>query len=150
MTGEDQARLLRRAEDWLRQYEVPLARVAQIKGIMRFESHYPAYRRFVCGPSSTVLVQHVRPVHDLEAAALKVLNPFTMSPPGTLEWDVFDRMGRFLGVVALPGTEVVDRWAPQRFVRDDETGQWYFYSVSADEHGAEQVVAWRLDGEVPD
>ena len=29
------------------------------------ENTYPAYRRFVCGPMATALVQHVRPLRDL-------------------------------------------------------------------------------------
>jgi hypothetical protein len=150
MTDEDQSVLLQRTDELLQQYNVPLEQMAAIKSTIRFEGHYPAYRRFVCGPSSTVLVQHVRALRDLDANEQKELDPRDMSPVGTLDWDVFDREGRYLGVVALPGTDAVGYYAPPRFVRDQATGTWYCYSVWRDEVDVEYVVAWRLDGQVPD
>jgi hypothetical protein len=150
MTDEDQSVILRRWEELFQQYQVPLERAAERRATFRFEDSYPAYRRFICGPGATVLVQHVRPVRDLTADERKELSPGAGGLPGTLEWDVFDSAGRYLGAAAFPGTDWVAGWRNARFVRDASTGIWYMYSVWSDEQDVEHVLAWRLDGEVPD
>jgi hypothetical protein len=149
MTDEDQSIIVRRVDEVLQQYEVPLERAAAIKSTLRFESTYPAYRRFICGPAATLLVQHVRPLRDLTADERKELNPGWTAPRGTAEWDVLDREGRYLGVATLPGTDLLLGRAP-RFVRDAETGTWYMYSVWSDELDVEYVLGWRIEGNIPD
>jgi hypothetical protein len=150
LTEDDRSIIVRRWDGVFRQYQVPPERAAAIRSSLRFESTYPAYRRFICGPAATVLVQHLRPVRDLTADERREFNPGWTRPTGTLEWDVFDSEGRYLGAAALPGTDAVAAIRTGRFVRDADTGTWYMYTVWSDEQDVEYVVAWRLDGRVPD
>jgi hypothetical protein len=150
MTDEDQSIITRRWDEVLQRYQVPLERVAEIKATLRFESTYPAYRRFICGPSATVLVQHVRPIRDLTADERKELPVGPGGLPGTLEWDVFDSAGRYVGTAAFPGTDWVAGWRNARFVQDRTTGTWYMYSVWSDEEDVEHLLAWRIEGDMPD
>jgi hypothetical protein len=150
MTDEDRSIIERCWDEVFRQYQVPLGRAAEIRASLRFEATYPAYRRFICGPAATVLVQHVRPVRDLTANERKELPSWPGGLPGTLEWDVFDSAGRYMGAAAFPGTDWVAGWRNARFVRDETTDNWYMYSVWSDEQDVEYVLAWRLDGRIPD
>ncbi len=150
MTDEDQSIIVRRWDEVFQQYQVPLDRAAAIKATLRFESTYPAYRRFICGPATTVLVQHVRPVRDLTGDERKQLPVGPGGLPGTLEWDVFDSEGRYLGTAAFPGTDWVAGWRNAKFFHDAATGAWYMYSVWSDELDVEYVLAWRIDGAMPD
>jgi len=111
------------------------AEAAWWKSRMRFEEIYPAWRRFVCGPAGSLLVQRVRPVREFTVANL----PLGALPPGG-EWEAFDREGRFLGVVHLP-TE------PHRhaFYRDPD-GNWLMAGIETDELEVEFLGTWRIDG----
>ncbi|MDH3459355.1 MAG: hypothetical protein OER90_21135 [Gemmatimonadota bacterium] len=150
MTDADHSIIEDRIDEMLQQYQVPLARANEFKATLRFESTYPAYRRLVCGPSTTVLVQHVRPVRDLTKDERKDLPTYMTGLPGTVEWDVFDRTGRYLGIAAIPGTDWVAGWRNPRFVRDHTSGTWYAYSVWSDTLDVEYVVAWQLEGNMPE
>lgn len=149
LTAEDQSIITRRWDEVFQEYQVPLERAAAIKSTFRFESTYPAYRRIICGPAGTVIVQHVRPLRDLTANEQKQWSPWWPGPRGSAEWDVFDNEGRYLGVATLPGTDLILGRVP-RFVRDAETGTWYMYTVWSDELDVQYVVGWRMDGRMPD
>ena len=71
-------------------------------------------------------------------------------PPGRPEWDVFDREGRYLGVVDIPGTEFLSNVPRIHFHKDAASGTWYVYSVVFDELGVQYIVGWRIDGRMPD
>jgi hypothetical protein len=149
MTDEDQSIIRQRWNEELQRYpNTAPERVAALKSSLRFESTYPAYRRFTCGPGATVLVQHMRPVRDLLPEEREKLPIGARWLPGAAEWDVFDPEGRYLGVAVLPGTDWVAGWRDPRFVRA-ASGTWYIYSVWSDEQDVEYVRAWRLDGNVP-
>ncbi len=150
MTDEDQSVIVHRWDEVFQQRQVPPERAAAFKSTLRFESSYPAYRRFICGPAATVIVQHVRPVRDLTAAERKEFRVDTAGLPGTLEWDVFDSEGRYLGAAAFPGTDWAAGRRTPRFVQDATTGTWYMYSVWSDELDVHYVLAWRIDGRMPD
>lgn len=111
------------------------AEAAWWKSRMRFEELYPAWRRFVCGPAGSLLVQRIRPVREFTVANL----PLGALPPGG-EWEAFDREGRFLGVVHLP-TE------PHRhaFYRSP-AGDWLMAGIETDELDVEFISIWRIDG----
>jgi hypothetical protein len=96
-------------------------------------------------------VQRVRPVRDLDAQEQKEIPLGSCSvPPGSLEWDVFDRVGRYLGIVVIPGTELVAVSPRCRFFQDRTTGTWYMYTTWSDEMGVQYVVRWRVDGRMPE
>lgn len=100
-TDRDASLLMQRLESVLREYDVPPERIGQIKSAVHFEDTYPAYHRFVCGPYGTVWVQHVKPIRSLNEDELKDFD-VRADPPPAPDWDVFDREGRYLGIVTLP------------------------------------------------
>lgn len=74
----------------------------------------PAYQAVAWGPLGTIWVQHVKPASRLDAQELKV---YQERP--SADWDVFDREGRFLGVVMMPA-----RFRPMVFRDDRIYGLW--------------------------
>jgi hypothetical protein len=151
MTDEDRSVFIRRWDEYLQDNGVPAERAAEIKSSVRFADTYSAFTRFTCGPAGTLLVQRVRPVRDLDVQEQKEIPLGSFSvPPGSLEWDVFDRAGRYLGVVVIPGTELVAVPPRCRFLQDRATGSWYMYSTWSDEMGVQYVVRWRVDGRMPE
>ncbi len=140
--GEEDRRILMEAIDrMLENAGVPLQRASEIKSRTSFESDYPAFRRFVSGPGGTLLVQQLRPLTDLTDEELEGLNPGSGRPPGSRSWDVFDREGRYLGVLT---------WPPDffgiRFEWDEATGTWINYGIATDDLDVQYVVAWRVRG----
>jgi hypothetical protein len=151
MTDEDRSVFMRRWDGYLQDNGVPAERAAEIKSTVRFADTYAAFTRFTCGPAGTLLVQRVRPVRDLDEQEQKELPLGTFSvPPGSLEWDVFDRAGRYLGIVVIPGTDLVAVSPRCRFFQDRATGSWYMYTTWSDEMGVQYVVRWRVDGRMPE
>ncbi|MCK5448338.1 MAG: hypothetical protein KAJ13_12500 [Gemmatimonadetes bacterium] len=136
-TDRDRSLLLGRLEDQLREDGVPQGRVAQLKSAFHFEDTYPAFRRFLSGPLGTVWVQHVRPLTALSDDELENWNAFSLRPPGAPEWDVFDREGRYLGVVIIP-----PQFDP-RFKGDKIYGIW------EDELEVQHVLITRIEGLPP-
>lgn len=150
MTDEDRSVMMRRWDETLQENRVSAERAAEIKSSLSFADSYPAYCLFICGPSATTLVQRVRPLRDLSASEKQEIRIWLARPPGAAEWDVFDRDGRYLGAAVIPGTAWSNTWRMLRFFRDRASGTWYMYSVWSDEQDVEYVVAWRLDGYIPE
>jgi len=151
MTEKDRSVFIERWDEYLHDIGVPAERAAEIRSSVRFGDTYPAFTRFTCGPAGTLLVQRVRPVRDLDVQEQKEIPLGSFSvPPGSLEWDVFDRAGRYLGIVVIPGTELVAVPPRCRFSQDRATGRWYMYSTWSDEMGVQHVVRWRVDGRMPE
>jgi hypothetical protein len=146
ITDEDRSVLIGLWDAMLRENRVPAQRAAEIKSGIRFAGAYPAFSWYACGPEATLLVQRVRPVRDLDAEELKAIRLSFGRAPGSSEWDVFDREGRYLGGVVIPGTEWANTVPRLFFFRDRANGSWYMYSLWRDELDVEYVVAWRIDG----
>jgi len=151
ITEEDRSAFMERWEEYLRENSVPADRWAEIKSAIDFSDAYPAYVYFGSGPAGTLLVERVRPVRDLgieERTDLLVHQQYV--PPGSSEWDVFDREGRYLGSVVIPGSDWIKNVSPLRFFQDaDAAGTWYLYSIWSDELDVQYVVRWRIDGRMP-
>ena len=151
MTDEDRSLFLWRWDELLRENSVPADRWEEIKSRISFADTYMPYAWFGMGPVGTLLVQRVWPVRDLDEEGRKdFLLDQQYVPPGSSEWDVFDKEGRFLGAVAIPGSEFLSTVPLFRFFQDAATGTWYVYSVVADELDVEYIVGWRIDGRMPE
>jgi hypothetical protein len=139
LTGDDQKVVF----DWIdrtaQRNGVPKDRVAAAKSRLWFESTYPAYTRFVCGPAGTLLVQRVLPLRELTEAQLENFN-LGERPPGSDDWDVFDHEGRYLGVAPLPTP-------PHRhaFTRD-ASGQWFMGGLERGDLDVPFASVWRIEG----
>jgi|GEM_PF-2221190 len=149
ITDEDRSVMLRSWDEYLRENRVAADRWAEIKSALRFADTFPPYRLSFYGPAATLLAQRVRPLRDLGAEEQKEIRPRVVYPPGSPEWDVFDREGRYLGAVVIPGTEFPERSGFFRFFQDRATGTWYMVSIWEDELDLQYIVRWRIDGRMP-
>jgi hypothetical protein len=149
LTEEDRAVMMTRWDQLAEQYNIPPGQAEQIKSTVHFEDRYPAYARFACGPAGTLMMQRFRPLCELREEEASQIRYNLGRPPGATVWDVFDRDGRYLGAVDLPGTEWVGTVSPVLFVQDRATDTWYMYSTWSDELDVQYVVSWRLDGPMP-
>ena len=150
ITDADRGAFMERWEEFLRENSVPADRWSEIESAIDFSDTYPAYVYFGSGPAGTLLVERVRPVHELDEGELKDLQVNQQYvPPGSSEWDVFDERGRYLGPVVIPGSEWIKNVSPLRFFYDDATDSWYMYSIWSDELDVQYIVRWRIDGRMP-
>jgi hypothetical protein len=131
--------MLRRIDVMAQESGAPPERVSEYKSRLRFTSTYPAYRRFVCGPAGTVLIQRIRPLRALNEQEFENLGT-GVRPPGADEWDVFDREGRYLGVAPLPVP-------PHRhaFTRDT-AGVWLMCGLERGEFDVPYAAVWQIEG----
>ncbi|MCK5448107.1 MAG: hypothetical protein KAJ43_08175 [Gemmatimonadetes bacterium] len=98
----EQAACMDLLESVWKRWDVSPTQMALWKSTTHFEEFYPAFRSFMNGPRGTLWVQQVRPTSDLtpeEVASESGVYPW---PYGSTDWDVFDREGRYLGVVEKP------------------------------------------------
>lgn len=139
-TEQDEQSFLSRFNAIMEEGGVDPGYVATVRSRFRFPSVYPAYRRFVCGPAGTLLVQQIQPFRDMSEPELGTVEIDGERPPGSDKWDVFDHHGRYLGVLLLPTN-------PQRnaFTRDS-TGAWLMVGVDPGEFGEPYVALWRIEG----
>jgi hypothetical protein len=149
LTEEVRSVILGRYDQLLQERSVPSEQAAVVKSRVRFTETYPQYSHFVCGPAGTLIVQRVLPFSQMTEQERRSILLTTRRPPGALEWDVFDRDGRYLGPVEIPGTQSVDVMRNPYFAQDRTTGTWYMYSIWADELDVQYVVGWRIDGPMP-
>lgn len=105
--------------------------LARIRQAYRFAEFYPAFAAMQDGPQGTLWVQHIQSPSEVPEGT--EWNP--MQDIGARDWDVFDREGRFLGVVAMP-----ERFAP-RLLRGE-----YIYGVWRDELDVQYVKRLRIVG----
>jgi hypothetical protein len=89
----------------------------RLAGVVKFGDYLPAYAALQAGPDGTLWVQHLRAASQLTAEERRAYNP--LEDAGDRAWDVFDREGRFLGVVAMPS-----RFTPRVFRGDRVYGVW--------------------------
>jgi hypothetical protein len=112
-----------------------LGEAAAYKSRVRFEDTYPAWKRFVCGPEGSILVQRVLTVSE----SYPEVNTGLGLPLGG-EWDAFDKEGRYLGLVSLPAEP--HRHAFARLA----AGDWVMIGVETDEMDIEYVGVWKVEG----
>jgi hypothetical protein len=127
MTDADRLLFLWRWDELFRENSVPADRWAEIKSRITFADAYPPYAWFNMGPGGTLLVQRVWPVRDLGEEGRK---DFSLDqqyvPPGSTEWDVSDKQGRYLGAVTIPGSDFISTVPRMRFHQDAATGTWMY------------------------
>ncbi len=131
VTGDDQDAvkdLLRRA--WS-DAGVPAQAVTQLMSRVQFAEHYPAFAQMIAGFDGSIWIQHIQAPSKLPPEAREGFNP--QYDLASREWDVFDRDGRYLGIVAMPL-----RFQPVRFVGDR------IYGVQRDELDVQYVVVLKL------
>ena len=133
-TSEDRDVIMTRFENMWMEYEVPPARIAQLKSRIHFSDTYPAWQRFTCGPEGSLWVQQNLPYSELSADARKDLF-IGYDPVAAHRWDVFDREGRYLGVVEEPEGFI---W--YRTVDDTMYGIW------KDELDVQHLMGLRIEG----
>lgn len=126
------------------------AMATQLRSNVHFTDTYPHYSRVTCGPAGTLIVQRVRPLRQLREEESSRIPIDLGRPPGSLQWDVFDREGHYLGRAELPGTAWVANAIAPTFVQDGDTGTWYMYTAWSDEQDVQYVIGWRIDGPIPD
>jgi hypothetical protein len=99
----------------------PAAAVDQQLQAVRFAENYPLFGLMFLGPEETLWVQRVQSARDMaeEAGEEAEYSPFDPQDIGSAEWDLFDREGRYLGVVALP-----ERYSPRAIHGDHIYGVW--------------------------
>jgi hypothetical protein len=111
--GDKQAFLKLLREMW-GQAGVPAEAMDMLVQSVSFAEFYPAFSNLIGGPEGTLWVQRVRTAADVGEGV--EFNPQDMGSP---QFDVFDRNGRYLGVVTLP-----DRFNPSRIIGDRIYGIW--------------------------
>jgi hypothetical protein len=114
----------------LRAPQTPPEQIRGFVNLVEFGSEYPAFAQLMAGPNGTLWVQHVLTPADIEAAG-----GFDIASGGAPRWDVFDRDGRYLGVVTLPM-----KFTPHRVKRHD------IYGVSRDSLDVQRVVRLTVQG----
>lgn len=113
-------------------------RVEELLGAMHFTETYPAFVTLQCGPRGSIWVQPARPVSALSEEERE---EFWVGPDAeaAAHFDVFDRQGRYLGVIPLPA----GFWPKGRFRGDHLFGRW------TDSLGVEYVKVLEVDGLPP-
>jgi hypothetical protein len=133
VTEQDQAAVMGVMERrWAAAPSVTEEMKARLRSRWSFADVYPAYQSLAFGPAGTIWVQRVKLVSEFSDDELE-----NWQNARSAEWDVFDRDGRLLGVVAMP-----PRFTPMQF-RGDE-----IYGVARDESGVEYVVRLRVSGDL--
>jgi hypothetical protein len=134
-TGADRDMLLRRLDLIAERRGWSTADAAARKSRLRFEDQYPSWRRFVCGPAGSIMVQRVRRLTEFAVEDVGLAD----RPPGG-DWEIFDREGRFLGIAPLPVE-------PHRhaFARGGD-GTWLMVGQELDELEVPYVGVWRIEG----
>lgn len=106
---------------------LPAQAIAQLMTGVHFAQNYPAYAQIIGGTDGSIWVQHIQAPSKLSPEQRKAFN--LQYDLAAREWDVFDRDGRFLGVVTMP-----QRFQPVQFVGDK------IYGIQRDELDVQYVV----------
>lgn len=114
VTEADQTAIINVIKELWEQAGVPPQMMDQLVQSISFGDYYPAFANILGGPNGSIWLQRVRTAADVEEGA-----DFNPQDAGAPDWDVFDRNGRYLGVVTLP-----DRFAPARLHGDLLYGVW--------------------------
>ena len=110
----------------------PPEAVQQFVNSMKFEEQYPAFAQVLGGVDGSIWVQGIRTPSSVDIEDRKSFNPqYDLLSP---DWDVFDREGRYLGVVQMP-----PRFQPVKFVGST------IYGIQRDELDVQYVVKLAID-----
>lgn len=111
----------------------PPQALEQLRSIISFGEHMPAFSAILSGPQETIWVQHIQSAGDLSEEELADFD--MIQDAGAPEWDVFDADGRYLGIVTMP-----PRFTPRGFHGDNIYGVW------RDELDVQYVTRMRIVG----
>lgn len=109
---------------------MPEAVAAQMEQAVQFEANWPALAALFPGPDGSLWVQRVDPEGSLDPSAFQDLQNFQFGSPS---WDVFDREGRYLGILQMP-----EGFAPRHFEGEA------VYGLHTDDLGIQRVARYRL------
>jgi hypothetical protein len=112
--------------------QAPPEQVNQFLSMVKFAEYYPAFAGIAGGPEGSIWVQQLQTAGSLPADQREGYNP--QQDIGSPRWDVFDREGRYLGVVTMPA-----RFQPVRFLGDK------IYGIQRDELDVQYIVVLHLD-----
>jgi len=112
---------------------VPPSRLEENHRRVSFAETFPAFYSFEVGIDGSLWVQPVQAPGELSDEQIDLYN--FIEDFGASGWEVFDREGRFLGVVNMP-----PRFQPRLFVDD------LIYGVARDELDVQNVVVLRVRG----
>lgn len=112
---------------------VPPEQKEMIKSTFGFADYFPAFLQFLEGPRGSLWVQRVQVPTEMTPEEQETWNP--LLDLGAADWDVFDRDGRYLGVVAMP-----HRFTPITFEGD------LIYGVWRDDLDVQYVKVLRITG----
>jgi len=115
---------------------VPPSRLQENHQRVSFAKTFPAFYAFEVGFDGSLWVQPVRAPGDLSDEEIDRYN--FLEDFGASGWEVFDRNGRFLGIVSMP-----PRFQPRLFVDD------LIYGVQRDGLDVQYVVRLRLEPGLP-
>jgi len=129
LTEVDQKVILKGFEKIFKEQGLPPQFVPQFLERVHFTEHYPAFGQggMAKGPDGSIMVQLVRAISQMtpeEQASIDF-----QSGGGSPDWDVFDRDGRYLGVLTMP-----PRFQPIEFVGDR------IYGTQKDELDVQSIV----------
>jgi hypothetical protein len=123
---------------WLEEAGFTPARVEELLSAFRFNETYPFFRTLRCGPHGSIWLQPWTPVGSLTEEQLGEVWGGADGDTSA-DFDVFDRRGRYLGVVPLP-----EGFLPNRFQGDYLYGRW------RDSLDVEYVMVMKVEGLGPD
>jgi hypothetical protein len=138
ITESDQARLLHRFREGYMQTGFGASWVEDLLSTVHFTEFYPAFARLKCGPGGSIFVRPWRPVSSLTDDELPDVMLGSESE-ASAEFDVFDRKGRYLGVIPLPSG-----FQPFRFHGE------YLYGLWRDALDVEYVKVMKIGGIPPE
>lgn len=117
VTETDQTAVRKAIEKAWRSAGMPPAAMAALGQRLKFGEYFPVYQQFQAGPEETIWVRRILRPSDLPPEELEDADFQRLS--GSPEWEVFDRDGRYLGVVTLPR-----RFNPLRVRGREMLGVW--------------------------
>jgi hypothetical protein len=133
VSENDRTTVIRFIEEAARANGAPPSAIPMIRQMVQFGEFFPAFQSFATGPGETLWVQQVQSAGDLTPEELEQYN--LIEDQGSPDWDVFDDMGRYLGVVTMP-----PRFQPRRFTEE------HLYGVWRDELDVQYVMRLRVMG----
>ena len=137
ITASDQTRLLQHFREAYMQTGFGTAWVEDLLSGVHFTETYPAFARLSCGPGGSIWVQPWRSVSSLADDELPE-GMIGSESEVSARFDVFDRKGRYLGVIPLPTS-----FRPYRFHGEYLYGRW------RDSLNVEYVKVLRVEGIAP-
>lgn len=117
VTDSDKETLLNALIGFMEDQGIPPQALQQIRGSLSFADQYPMFVQILSGPSGSMWLRRPRIVSEMDPAALESFN--ILQDIGSPNWDVFDRDGKFLGVVEFP-----DRFTLLNFEDSHALGVW--------------------------